>query len=185
MEEVWRNVPFCIGHGYYQCSTSGEVRSLDRYVRGKNGVSQWRKGCIRKPKISEKGYALITLCINGKRIHYKRCRLIYETFIGSIPHGMQVNHIDENKLNDRPDNLNLMSPKDNSNWGTRNQRISVKRGKPVLQYSLTGEFMNEYHSTREAARQLHLNSAHIIQVCNGTRHKCGGYIWRYKEKEGV
>lgn len=62
-------------------------------------------------------------------------RLIYETFIGEIPEGMQINHINEDKkdnailFNDEGDivycNLELVTPKENCNHGNRNQKISA------------------------------------------------------------
>lgn len=43
---------------------------------------------------------------------------------GAIPEGMQINHKDENKANNCIDNLELMTNKENSSYGTRNARIS-------------------------------------------------------------
>lgn len=51
-------------------------------------------------------------------------RVIYYFFKGDIPENMKVNHIDENKKNNSINNLNLLTHKDNCNWGTRNERIS-------------------------------------------------------------
>lgn len=51
-------------------------------------------------------------------------RLIYETFIGDIPQGMQINHKDENKMNNDIENLEVVTPKQNCVYGTRNERIS-------------------------------------------------------------
>ena len=51
----------------------------------------------------------------------------YEAFNGPIPEGMQVNHIDENTLNNNLENLNLMTPSENINWGTRNERDRLKK----------------------------------------------------------
>jgi len=41
---------------------------------------------------------------DGERLH----RRVYEEFHGPIPKGLHVHHIDENKLNNHPDNLELM-----------------------------------------------------------------------------
>lgn len=178
--EEWRDVPGFVG--YYQASNLGRVKSLDRYVRQKNNSKALKKGRILKPKITYHGYYEVSLTVNRKQVYYRKCRLIYLTFKGPIPDGLQVNHINENKLDDRPENLNLKTPKDNSNWGTRNTRISITRGKPILQLNKNGEIIGEFHSAREAARQLGINSPHIVDVCNGKRKTAGGYIWKYKKE---
>ena len=133
-------------------------------------------------------------------------RLVYLTFVGEIPDGLEVNHIDENKYNNRLDNLNLMTPKDNSNWGTRNKRVAAKlRGKPKSaehktklsaahkgKYNtkcskavqaldkVTGEVIYEFPSAQEAQRQGFIQSA-VSACCNGNRKSHKGYIWRFKE----
>lgn len=42
-------------------------------------------------------------------------RLVYMTFVGEIPEGMQIDHIDGDKSNNNLDNLRCVSPKENSN----------------------------------------------------------------------
>lgn len=44
--------------------------------------------------------------------------------IGVIPEGMQTNHKDENKVNNRIDNLEIKTNKENCSYDTRNARIS-------------------------------------------------------------
>lgn len=51
---------------------------------------------------------------------------------GDIPEGCQVNHIDEDKDNNSISNLNLLTPKENSNWGTKSIRLSHSNSKPIL-----------------------------------------------------
>lgn len=51
-------------------------------------------------------------------------RLVYMAHKGLIPKGLQVNHKDEDKENNCIENLELMTQKENCNYGTRNQRIS-------------------------------------------------------------
>lgn len=52
---------------------------------------------------------------------------------------------------------------------------------PVLQYSLTGEFLKEYNSLKEASEESKINKGTICKVCNGKGLTAGGYIWRYKK----
>ena len=113
MEEIWKDIN---GYeGLYQISNLGRVKSFySGYVK------------ILKLKITN-GYYRIGLRKNGKRKFYQIHRLVYETFIGEIPQGIQVNHINEVKTDNRLENLNLMTPKENINWGTGIQRRAEKR----------------------------------------------------------
>lgn len=82
------------------------------------------------------GYVRVCLkCKDGTFKGFLVHRLIFFYFNGEIPEDMRVNHIDENKKNNAKDNVNLLSHKDNCNWGTRNKRISerhkgIKLGSP-------------------------------------------------------
>ena len=65
------------------------------------------------------------------------------------------------------------------------KRISITNGHPVKQYSLDGKYIQTFHSTGEAARQLGKPSdhqAHIVACCNGKRHRAYGYRWSWAEE---
>lgn len=71
------------------------------------------------------GYLRVTLAKqDGSKDSYLLNRVIFYYFKGEIPDEIKVNHIDENKLNNSISNLNLMTHRENCNWGTRNERIS-------------------------------------------------------------
>ena len=53
--------------------------------------------------------------------------------------------------------------------------------KPVLQYTINGEFIAEYPSVREAERQTGCSHGNICACCKGKLKSTGGYIWKYKE----
>lgn len=60
----------------------------------------------------------------GRKKYMLVHRLVYMAHKGLIPKGLQVNHKDEDKENNCIENLELMTQKENCNYGTRNQRIS-------------------------------------------------------------
>ena len=77
----------------------------------------WSRSC--KGKVCHNGYIRVKLkCIDGNREVFQWHRVIYFYFKGDIPENMQVNHIDEDTSNNALSNLNLMTPKENINWGT-------------------------------------------------------------------
>lgn len=174
MEEVWKPV---LGYeGLYEVSNLGMVRSIF-YKRLKNNA-------ILSPRKVGDGYLAVNLSKNKKKNSLRIHRLVWEAFNGPIPKGMQVNHINEDKTDNRLENLNLMTPKENINWGTRNERSRETKtngelSKTVLQYSLSGEFIRDYPSASEAGRQLEKPNSSICRCCNGKLKTAYGFIWRY------
>lgn len=75
-------------------------------------------------------------------------------------------------------NLEWSTRKENCNYGTRNERLSI----PIIATNLkTGE-SREFYGTNECARQLGLNNAHITSVLKGRLKQTGGYTFQYKEE---
>ena len=197
--EEWRDIK---GYeGLYQVSDCGRVKALKRNAVGK-GRNQYDDEHILKLHKSifyGKKRVQTALHKNGVKKYPIVARLVYETFVGDIPENMQVNHIDENPSNNFVENLNLMTPKQNSNWGTRNERVSKaqlndpSKSKKVDQIDLaTGEIIATYPSAKEAARQLGFAQSNISRCCNGgfswknkwiNVNNAYGYIWRYKNDQ--
>lgn len=176
MEEIWRDIK---GYeGLYKVSNYGRFFGI-------------KKKRIKTLSCGDKGYYYVELWKNNIRQTFRVNRVVYETFIGSIPYNYEVNHIDEDKSNNSVWNLNLLTAKDNANWGTRNERMidtrnknkSLNSEKAVLQYTKDGQFVAEYKSLIEAERQTKIKWTNISRVCRGVcGHKtAGGYIWKYKE----
>lgn len=183
--EIWKDIEGYFGR--YQISNFGRVKSLERFKKGKNDSLASVKEKILKPQINHRGYYQVELCKNSKVRFYSVHRLVWLAFNGQIPEGLQVNHINEIKTDNRLENLNLMTPKENTNWGTAieraaKKRINGKKSKPVLQYDLQDNFIKEYPSIRQAERETGFNQGHISECCNGKRKTAHGFKWRYKAK---
>ncbi len=65
------------------------------------------------------------------------------------------------------------------NAGLLAKRYPHYAPKTVLQFSLEGEFIREWHNTITAERELHISG--IGKVCTGHNRTAGGYIWKYKD----
>ena len=184
-KEIWKDIPEY--EGLYQASNLGRVKSLERFRKGKNDSLASVKEKILKPSINHRGYYQVALCKNSIRKFYYVHRLVYEAFNGSIPEGLQVNHINEVKTDNRLSNLNLMTPKENINYGSRTEKCSKElknrkdQSKSVLQFTLEDILIKEYPSIQQVYRETGFNQSNICGCCNGKRKQAYGYIWRYKE----
>lgn len=180
--EVWQDIP---GYeGLYQASTYGRVRSTKKY-RENNDSIQFLSEKARKGTKNPNGYIGINLCKNGIVKRHTLHRIIALIFIPNFFNYSEVNHKDENKLNNRVENLEWCTHKYNSNYGTRNQRSAKKRinhpaiVKPVAQYDIYGNFIGKYISAREAHRLAGFSFEGIGRCCKGKNKTCGGYVWKY------
>lgn len=175
MNEIWKPV---LGYeGLYQVSNLGRVKSVATSGPG-IGKGKGRKDVIISVE-KRNGYLSFGLSKNGKVKTGLVHRLVWEAFNGPIPEGMQVNHINEDKTDNRLQNLNLMTPKENSNWGTGIKRRAAKRQKRVIQVLPSGEEIFYWFSIRFAAEDLNISEHHISSCCNGHRKTAGGFSWKF------
>ena len=144
------------------------VSNLGRVKNIKTGkiLKQWKK---------DTGYMCIGLTKNGKTKTYLVHRLVLETFKANPNNKPQVNHINEDKTDNRLNNLEWATPAENANHGTRNKRMADKLSISV--YCITNNTV--YPSAHEASRQLNLHSGSITKCCKGKRESTGGYQFKY------
>lgn len=199
---IWKDIE---GYeGLYQVSNEGEVKS--------------KRNKIVKIELTYHGYCRVHLWKNGIGKHHSLHRLVAQAFIPNPNNLPQVNHKDEDKTNNHAENLEWCNATYNSNYGTRNQRVSnTQKGRvftdehkrnlsealktserfqkmihsveyrqklrdaqknhpqrnrkdlsqQVFQYTLDGELVAVYPSTKQAARELNFAQCNISRACNG------------------
>lgn len=160
--------------GLYQISNYGRIKNSKR-------VGSQGKQRILKVSVSKVGYCSVGLCINGKVKWFRINRLVATHFVPNVDNKSDVNHNDENKLNNYYKNLTWMTSKENANYGTRCKRIAEKTRIKICQYDINMRFMREWSSLTQASKHLGIPISHISQVCRGERKTCGGYVWRYRK----
>lgn len=179
MKELWRAIP---GYeGLYQVSNMGNVRSEDKVIKLYNGGSWIRKGRPKKPVISKDGYLQVSLCKNGKPRTWKVHRLVAIAWLDNPNCYLEVNHKNEQKTDNRTENLEWCSRKYNINYGTARKRTGMANGKAVVQYSIEGHRMQEFYSGYEAQRRLGVLEQSINLCCRGKRQQAGGFRWKYAD----
>ena len=159
LNEIWK--PIKGYEGLYEVSNFGRIKSLKRLVKSHN---KWGE-CyiiinekILKTSDNKLGYLFVKLFKNNKAKTYYIHRLVAEHFIPNPNNYKEVNHKDECKTNNVVTNLEWCDRKYNVNYGNRTKRVTEKLknkkewSKPVIQYTLDGQFVKEWESINEADR---------------------------------
>ena len=194
INEIWKPV---VGYeGLYECSNMGRVRSVDRYVPHKfDGEFQFIRGIIKKTKLNNSGYEIITLSKDGKE---KTClvhRLVAEAFLPNPNNLPQINHKDEEKTHNiiwvnedgsidyDKSNLEWCTREYNFYYGTGRRRQAEKEMVPVIQYTKDGVLIKKWDSMHLVMNDLGINVGNISNCCSGRCKSVGGYKWKYYDKE--
>lgn len=167
--EEWRDV---LGfEGRYMISNFGRVASLIN-------------SCFRilRPSVTDKGRLQIGLYQKGGVVrHVFVHRLVAVAFVKGYQDGYDVNHIDENPQNNKADNLEWLPRRENLLYGTGPQRRAASRSRPVIQLTLSGNFVAEYPSIKAAALAIGGHKGRICNCARGNSKTYYGYLWRYKK----
>lgn len=159
-KEIWKDIK---GYGGdYQISNYGRVYS----VKSHKYLSQTIVG---------KGYLRVHLWRDGIKKGELVHRLVAIHFLDNPNNLPQVNHKDENKENNCVDNLEWITAKENSNYGTVQERKAKACEKAIKCIELDKIFQ----STKIAAQELELNAPNITACLKGRQKTCGGFHWEY------
>jgi len=113
IQEIWKDIPNY--EGYYQVSNYGNVKSLDRLIPNRHGSLTFRKGIILKQSKTSHGYMVVSLCFANKQDSFRVNQLVALGFLNhkKYDNNFVVDHINNNKLDNRLENLQLLSHRDN------------------------------------------------------------------------
>lgn len=183
--EIWKDIKGF--EGLYQISNLGRVKSLPKYIYSR-GYPQLRKEKLLKPCYVGKYRNYLAVRLNDN-IQYKIHRLVAEAFIPNPNNLPQVDHIDDNKENNRVENLQWITNEDNRKkaWltGAITLEKNYKRGKDschariVNQYDLNGNFIKKWYCIKDIQDKLGFDNRNISACCRKKRPTAYGYKWEY------
>jgi hypothetical protein len=129
--EQWAPIPGF--DGFYEVSTQGRVKSLERTVFRSDGQCMTVKQCIIKPHRRKSGYVHVVLRKDNTAYTRTVHRLVLEAFVGLRPHGMECCHCngipDDNRLANLRWDTPLGNGFDRKAHGTANQGFSNPRAR--------------------------------------------------------
>ena len=169
-KEVWK--PIAGYGGKYEVSNLGNVRSFSR--KGYTG------GKPLKLRVGKAGYAMVALSNGRERRVQLVHRLVAFAFVENPNNYPQVNHRDENRQNNRADNLEWCTAVYNLAYNDGHMRRGRTRSKPCVAVYRNGE-VKRFVSTCQAERETGVYHGHIAQVCNGKGKTAGGAQWKWDE----
>lgn len=180
MKEIWKDVVNY--EGLYQVSNKGRVKRIESVVKS---CLKYHNGFkIVKEKLKDfcfvNKYYSVVLCKNGKRKMFRVHRLVAQAFLPNPNNFEQVNHKDENKLNNCVENLEWCSAKYNQNYGTRKEKRIHSKVKEIQKIDKNSKkILETYFSLSEASRQNNISYKAISRCATGKSKTSGGFIWKY------
>lgn len=160
----------------YLISNTGLVKGLERRIpHGVKGYTRIQKERYLKPALNGYGYLFVVLSIEGKHFNKRVHQLVADAFIKKCSDGMQVNHKDGIKTNNLPENLEYVTPKENT-LHSIDVLGHYRHGKYHWKAKLTEEQVKEmrvlYKTGRytqvELAKKYNIHRGQLSKICNYT-----------------
>ena len=169
MEEIWKDV---VGYeGFYMVSNLGNVKRIK--------CKKHHDGKLLKPQ-KGRSYLLVGLSKNGIQTSQRVHRLVAEAFIENPNNYPVINHINQNKHDNRVENLEWCTYKYNNDYGKPikpkkivKNHIGVKRKVRCIE---TSEI---FSSQTSAAKKCGIVQSGIVRCCKGKQKSAGGFHWEY------
>lgn len=160
--------------GLYQVSNMGRIKSLINNF----GV---KRDLVLKELLTVNGYQCICLCKCKIKKTLTIHRLVATAFIPKPENKDWINHINGVKADNRVENLEWCTPRENSMHSLNVLKNKHGKSKKIAQFSLKNEHISDYESSDVASKNLSIQRTNIVACLKGRRGACGGFKWKYVE----
>lgn len=189
-KEIWKDIP---GYeGFYQVSDMGKIKGISRTVRRKSVAKNQGEFFTIKEKYKNilrdtYGYEIVGFCKNSKLKTIKVHRIIATAFIPNPENKPQVNHINGFRNDNRIENLEWCTSKENIIHSFKHLNKNETRFKieklnplPILQFELNGALIKEYPTRAQAEKETGVNQSDICKCASLKQKTAGGFLWKNK-----
>jgi hypothetical protein len=146
--EVYKEIPNT--NGRYFASNYGNIKSFTKH----------ESGLIMKPRTDYMGYHMVNLWQDGKRKTYRVHVLVCLAFLGQTPKGSNIDHKDQDKQNNKLDNLQFLTIRQNV---AKAQNLAKKSNLPT---GISRQPPMSYRAVvRHEKGRYHLGSSKDLAVC--------------------
>lgn len=146
---IWKDVKGF--EGKYQVNDEEQIRSLDRKVEGVDGRVIFHKGRILKHKDNGHGYETVTLGHSDYKYVHRIVAFAFPEICGEWFEGAEIDHIDGDTHNNKPQNLRWVTPKENCNTTVHRRRLTkhTDEERKALQKKYSADRYNRIKGTEE------------------------------------
>ena len=165
--EIWKTIP---GYEKYQISNLGRIKSY-------NFTNRINKPIIIKTRIFG-GYESVTLYGKSISVH----KLVAITFIPNYDKTKNIlNHINENKFDNRVENLELVTPSENTKLFIENNKHKIKRGNSCSYSKLNEDNVKDiFYDEESTYSEISIKHGISIQtVCDIKKKRSWKHITNY------
>lgn len=169
--EIWKDV---VGYeGLYEISSFGNIRSVERIIKDSIGRNRIFKSANLKVRKNKYGYMDILLLKDGKQTQFLIHRLVASVFIENKENKPQVNHIDCVKSNNKVDNLEWNTRKENIKHSFDNNLQKINKGEDHANTILKNEdvifIFNSDLKRKELSKMFKVSYQSICDIKWGRR----------------
>lgn len=143
--EIWKDIPEF--NNEYQISNLGRIRSKEAIIMRSNGSPYIRRSKVLKPALDE-GYLKGAVCVNKKLIPYRIHKLVANAFVDGKKEGLEVNHKNGIKNDNRAENLEWVTRSENIIHAVKTGLLPVTRGSQRVQAKMNEDIVRKIYKLK-------------------------------------